>query len=266
MSESKTTAGQYPVEAWAARVVEMIQLIEGAGEALASLAGAMPTGLADVETLAALNALWKRLGCGVSFGESVAARANLLEGRIEQGQHSCKAALRHLLQEVLDARVRLVDEGVVDPACPQLRKADFGPDGLHREAGDEKTLFGRVSALPLNHWGRGLLPDAELYDLLGVGKCLVLGAQRGQELFDAGRVAELTRERRRLQLRAQEDREAGERVRLAQERERLLSSPDTRLKALEAEVAELKALLRERVESNGAALAVADDEGDLAAD
>jgi hypothetical protein len=231
-----------PVELldWAERVCDLVRVLESIQWTLSDLTR-MPQGGEPDARLAVLADLWTQLGVTEPSYAAADRRAEMLYAAVKAQAQLVQDAVRAVLLAALAEMERLAEAGASDDAHPFLGLWDFGPAGLLRTP--EGVLVGRVDALPAGHPGLGLVDEA---DLLAVnnGKVLVLAGVRGQKLFRAQRVRELTLSFSREQRRDREERE-----RRAREEERLLgeryeqTSAGRLRAAVEAEVAQLRGRL-----------------------
>jgi hypothetical protein len=224
---------------WADGVLLAVQGLEQAGQRLAELGSAPPPGGEPEARLCVFNDLFKALNVQRPSYDGTDRRAADMLARSPHVAELAASCLRRALSRALDEAAALLEGGARDEARPVLLATEFGAALMMSRDGDgPKVFFGPVAALPEGHFARELLPEGDLYQVNG-RPCLVLGLN-SQKFFDAPAVANLTKDWRRLQLR-----EEAERRQMAEQDERLAQEryhrhPETRLRSVEAELAELR--------------------------
>jgi hypothetical protein len=224
---------------WADGVLAAVQGLEQAGQRLAELGSSPPPGGEPEGRLCVFNDLFRALNVQRAGYDGTDRRAAEMLARCPHVSELAASCLRRALVGALDEAARLLEGGARDEARPVLLAGEFGAALMMSRDGDgPKVLFGPVAALPAGHFARELLPEGDLYQVNG-RPCLVLGLN-SQKFFDAPAVAVLTRDWRRAQLREEDERRQVTEQDDRRAREHYHQQPETRLRTVEAELAELR--------------------------
>jgi len=237
------------VNEWTAQVRVAVGMIEHASDTLANLPPPPDNdGEDDAARLAALNQLWASLNVDRPTPGGIFRRADAFAARLKQEIEQCHSALRGVLRRVREQQHALIVASVEDPAHRVIRLGDFA-GGLLHIAGNDKVFLGDIARLPPNHFGRSLLPEADMYHVGINGRALVLGER--QDWYEAAQVKQLTSEWSQGQRIEREEEARKAALREQQDRERRERDPDYRLVRLEEELAAAKKRLAE-MEARGA--------------